>query len=259
MEVHGWNGHLHCLKLWRWPCVVLVMSQRCFVKFMKSVRQEAGMWTTSSFEETTGISTTLCHWHFLRGKGTKIQRLQESANFIKFIPLLLPWNLSSKSLQIHPAGKSPFPRIVYGELSTLRCPLPRHESGAVALEIAPLFNCMHFSGRNHGETERSERSERLFCPLKKHHIPITFPSATLPGEREQFPPVKEARALRRPPRCFGAGHAFAELPALSFGSHHELPMWPEKASNGYKLHLLRLLLQLLQCYRFNDIQFRPHD
>ena len=175
MEVHGWNGHLHCLKLWRWPCVVLVMSQRCFVKFMKSVRQEAGMWTTSSFEETTGISTTLCHWHFLRGKGTKIQRLQESANFIKFIPLLLPWNLSSKSLQIHPAGKSPFPRIVYGELSTLRCPLPRHESGAVALEIAPLFNCMHFSGRNHGETERSERSERLFCPLKKHHIPHHIP------------------------------------------------------------------------------------
>jgi len=29
--------------LWRWPSVVLVMSHRCFVKVMKSVRQEAGM------------------------------------------------------------------------------------------------------------------------------------------------------------------------------------------------------------------------
>lgn len=65
----------------------------------------------------------------------------------------------------------------------------------------------------------------------------------MPGEREQFPPVKEARALRQPPRCFGAGHAFAELPALSFGpkssnfaaavSHHELPVWPEKTDSYY--------------------------
>ena len=143
--------------LWRWPCVVLVMSHRCFVKVMKSVRQEAGMWTTSSFEETTGISTTLCHWHFLRGKGPK--------NF--YYPETFHENLSKSTLQANPLSLA-----LLTFVNFLRCPLPRHESGAVALEIAPLFNCCISQGRKHGETERSER---LFCPPEEtshSHPPI---------------------------------------------------------------------------------------
>lgn len=214
--------------LWRWPSVVLVMSHRCFVKVMKSVRQEAGMWTTSSFEETTGISTTLCHRHFLR---VRDEKYYETLRKI------------SKFHQIHTTS---IPSEVPTSSTWKWC--------SRSWNCTSSFVACISQGENHGETE-TERSERLFCPLKKHHIPITFRGVTLPGEREQFPPVKEARALRRPPRCFGAGHAFAELPALRFWSHHEVVMWPEKATNGYRLHSLRLLLQLLQGYRFMTFIF----
>ncbi len=196
----------------------------------KSVRQEAGMWTTSSFEETTGISTTLRHWHLLRVR----DKNRNTSRMGKFLCLYYFYTL----IRISP------PMWLYKSPLAL-C---MHVWGANFLDMKVLQSLLKLhllacNSQKHGETETERLTPfSLIHIIHIIHIPIWL--AATPGEREQFPPVKEARALRQPPRCFGAGHAFAELPALSFGpkssnfaavvSHHESKKCGRKRpQNGY--------------------------